>query len=144
MFLWICADDWIAVNENLFADFLLLVVVLVIAISLVFVASWDVVRNFVHFHDLVFIVLLRNNVSDGGYFEVLFLIVLSHYVLLDFGSFLHLVLLPFFQLLLLYLYFSLFARFFDRLLRTLLLVDLQDLLVEFLNVFAELLPVEGC
>lgn len=144
LFLWICADDWIAINKDLFADFLLLMVVLVIAISLVLVASCDVVRNFVHFHDLVLIVILMNDVSDCRRFDDLLLFVMRHHVLLDFMSFLHLVLLPFFQLLLLHLYFNLLAWFFDRLLRTLLLVDLQDLFVEFLYVFAELLPVEGC
>lgn len=143
LFLWICADDWIAINKDLLADFLLLMVILVIAISLVLVTSCDVVRNFVHFHDLVLIVILRNDILDCSCFEDL-LLFLRHHVLLDFMSFLNLVLLSFFQLLLLHLDFNLLAWFFDRLLRTLLLVYLQDLFVEFLYAFAELLPVEGC
>lgn len=141
---WVGADDWIAVNEDLFADFLLLMVVLMSSIALVVVSSRDVVGDLMHFHHLVLIVVLLNYVSNSGRFEYLLLFVLRYPLLFDLVSILHLVLLLFFQSLLLDLDFSIIAGLFDRLLRTLLLVDFQDLLVEFLYVFSELFPVEGC
>lgn len=102
------ANDGIAVNENLFADLLFLVVVLLITRALVFVISRYFIWAFVYFHDLVFVIILWDDISDRRHLVYLLLLILRDHVL-DLVHFPHLVLFLLFQILLLGLNLSLFA-----------------------------------